>query len=240
MKLDWIFTLSFIRLSMQRISFLSKKLSPFWRKKNKSFANLAKEISNLTSALTSRRVTLLSSLPKSVYIFCFPSQKAFRTYQNPLLIMALQWNSYPKNARLFAPQRQNTFPQCLTASPHSLSASPQQGKGIQRRWNPIHRWRASFPQRWNANLQRLNPCSTETTFKLKWKAPKILRGWIPSCSLGTLDCSLNIQTFIEWLQCQIAVKAILHGRVLSLHRVIAKLQAGDTSLRPWKASLQWK
>ena len=128
----------------------------------------------------------------------------------------------------------------LTASPHSLTASPQRRKGIQRRWNPIHRGRASFRQRWNANLQRLNPCSTETTFKLKWKAPKILRGWIPSCSLGTLDCSLNLQSFIEWLQCQRAVKAILHGRILSLHRVIAKLQAGDTSLRPWKASLQWK
>ena len=109
---------------------------------------------------------------------CFhPSQKAhiFFVFQakkpsEPIKTHSLQspygWNSNPKKASSWDPQHRNTFPQCLTASPHSLSASPQQGKGIQRRWNPIHRWRASFPQRWNANLQRLNPFSTETTFKL--------------------------------------------------------------------------
>ena len=126
------------------------------------------------------------------------------------------------------------------SSPHGLTTSPQRRKGIQRRWNPIHRGRASFPQRRNVNLQRLNPYSTETIFKLTRKECKVRRGWILSCSLGTLDYSLNIQTFIEWLQFQTAVKVILHEGVLSLHRVIAKLQAGDTSLRPWKASLQWK
>ncbi len=59
-----------------------KKLSPFWRKKNKSFANLAKEISNPTLALTFRRLPFFPFGLFGLYFFGLEGRKQTTSVKN--------------------------------------------------------------------------------------------------------------------------------------------------------------